>query len=420
MTSSEEESSGQPVAVRAADAIAFIQTTEGWLNEVTSVLQRMRVLSIQSANGTYSEEDRSAIQIEVDQLMDEIDRVADQAGFDRMKTLRVHVGANTNEALAVNIFAVGVQHLFAGEAAVPADQGAAAPADQQGGAAAVGPVNVMSAIDANSSIAKVDAAIRSVTDQRSNLGAFSNRLESAIRRGSAGSATHAAGKLLEAIGAEAQRVADKSAGQASAELVELARAYARIIEPESLNSLGNFWQALGNKPRSASAESASGSAAPASRNMITGTSQADVAVLVVPADRGGFEGTFSRDGQTRVSAADARARLLDAIGREAQLVAESPGQAATPLTELARAYALVATNTAVFAVPAVPAHAGEGRHSISLVAHVPTNGFYVVPTDADLINKDQDMSFSPITGTMKPVEGFFDVRSQPPTTEAQS
>ncbi len=55
--------------------------------------------------------------------------------------------------------------------------------------------------------------------------------------------------------------------------------------------------------------------------------------------------------------------------------------------------------------------AGEARHSISLVAHVPTNGFYVVPTDADLVNKDQDMSFSPITGTMKPVVGFFDVRN---------
>ncbi|GGP95407.1 flagellin N-terminal helical domain-containing protein [Streptomyces melanogenes] len=404
MTSNEEEPSGQLVAVRAADAIAIIQTTEGWLNEVTSVLQRMRVLSIQSANGTHSEEDRSAIQLEVDQLTDEIARVADQAGFNRLKTLRVHVGTNTNEALAVNIFAANVQHLFAGEPAAPADQGAATPADQQGGAGAqggaavAGPVNVMTAIDANSSIAKIDVAIRFVTDQRSNLGAFQNRLESAIRRSSAGSATDAAGKLLEAIGAEAQRVADKSAGQASAELVELARAYARVLPPsEALNSLGNFWQALGDKPRSVHAESAAGAAAPASRNMITGTSQADVAMLVVPAEKGGFEGAFSRTSQTQLSAADARDRLLDAIGREAQLVAESPGQTATTLTELARAYALVAPNTAAIAVPALQARAGEGRHSISLVAHVPTNGFYVVPTDADLINKDQDMSFSPIT-----------------------
>ncbi|MFD9415397.1 flagellin [Streptomyces goshikiensis] len=205
-------------------ALDFIRTTEGHLDELTNVLQRARVLSVQSANGTYSEEDRSAIQIEVDQLTDEIARIADQADFNKMKlltdasaeanvksvdelgmtpakintpaslanaqaswTLRMHVGANANEALAVNIFAADIQHLFAGEAAAPADQGASAPADQQGdagaqgGAAVAGPVNVMTAIDANSSIAKIDVAIKTVTDQRSNLGAFSNRLESAIR-----------------------------------------------------------------------------------------------------------------------------------------------------------------------------------------------------------------------------------------------
>ncbi|MBV4456861.1 fimbrial protein [Pseudomonas sp. COR58] len=55
--------------------------------------------------------------------------------------------------------------------------------------------------------------------------------------------------------------------------------------------------------------------------------------------------------------------------------------------------------------------AGEARHSISLIAHVPTNGFYVVPTDADLVNKDQDMSFQPSTGKMREVTGFFDVRN---------
>jgi hypothetical protein len=55
--------------------------------------------------------------------------------------------------------------------------------------------------------------------------------------------------------------------------------------------------------------------------------------------------------------------------------------------------------------------AGEAKHSISLVAHVPTNGFYVVAVDPDLINKDQDMSYSPSTGTMRQVNGFFDVRN---------
>lgn len=55
--------------------------------------------------------------------------------------------------------------------------------------------------------------------------------------------------------------------------------------------------------------------------------------------------------------------------------------------------------------------AGEATHSISLVAHVPTNGFYVVPTNPDLVNKDQDMSYLPSTGKMGEVNGFFDVRN---------
>ncbi|RON46656.1 CS1 type fimbrial major subunit [Pseudomonas frederiksbergensis] len=55
--------------------------------------------------------------------------------------------------------------------------------------------------------------------------------------------------------------------------------------------------------------------------------------------------------------------------------------------------------------------AGEARHSINIVAHVPTNGFYVVPVDPDLVNKDQRMDFSPSSGTMDEVHGFFDVRN---------
>lgn len=55
--------------------------------------------------------------------------------------------------------------------------------------------------------------------------------------------------------------------------------------------------------------------------------------------------------------------------------------------------------------------AGEAAHSISIVAHVPTNGFYVVPTDPDLVNKDQDMSYNPATGKMGEVKGFFDIRN---------
>ncbi|MFJ2712108.1 CS1 type fimbrial major subunit [Pseudomonas sp. NPDC087346] len=53
--------------------------------------------------------------------------------------------------------------------------------------------------------------------------------------------------------------------------------------------------------------------------------------------------------------------------------------------------------------------ATEAKHSISIVAHVPTDDFYAVPVDADLVNKDQDMSYNPATGTMRHVNGHFDV-----------
>ena len=65
---------------------------------------------------------------------------------------------------------------------------------------------------------------------------------------------------------------------------------------------------------------------------------------------------------------------------------------------------LALSSSAVFA-------AGEARHSINLVAHVPTNGFYVVPVDPDLVNKDQRMDYIPSKGTMDEVNGFFDVRN---------
>lgn len=60
-------------------AINFIQTTEGNLNEVEKVLVRMKELAVQSGNGTYSDADRGSIQIEIEQLTDEINRIADRS-----------------------------------------------------------------------------------------------------------------------------------------------------------------------------------------------------------------------------------------------------------------------------------------------------------------------------------------------------
>lgn len=71
----------------------------------------------------------------------------------------------------------------------------------------------------------------------------------------------------------------------------------------------------------------------------------------------------------------------------------------------------IAAPLALLAMTSTAFAAGEASHSVSLVAHVPTNGFYVVPTDPDLVNKDQDMSYQPTTGKMAEVNGFFDVRN---------
>ena len=67
------------------DGMSLIQTAEGYLNETHEILQRIRVLAVQSANGTYTDEDRQLIQIEVSELVDEIDRIASQAEFNKMK-----------------------------------------------------------------------------------------------------------------------------------------------------------------------------------------------------------------------------------------------------------------------------------------------------------------------------------------------
>jgi flagellin len=72
----------------AQDGISFIQTAEGYLNQTTMLLQRLRELSIQSATGTYTNEDRYQIKVEVEQLVNEIDRIAEDAQFNTIRMLR--------------------------------------------------------------------------------------------------------------------------------------------------------------------------------------------------------------------------------------------------------------------------------------------------------------------------------------------
>ncbi|MDR2363973.1 MAG: flagellin, partial [Spirochaetaceae bacterium] len=74
-------------SINTANGISFIQTTEGYLQESQDILQRIRELAVQSANGIYTDEDRMQIQVEVSQLVDEIDRIASHAQFNGMNML---------------------------------------------------------------------------------------------------------------------------------------------------------------------------------------------------------------------------------------------------------------------------------------------------------------------------------------------
>jgi len=100
---------GLNVAVRNAnDGISFAQTTEGALTEVSTALQRIRDLAVQSANDTNSASDRESLQAEVSQLVAEIDRIAETTNFNgsnvldgSKETLKFHIGANSNQTVSV-------------------------------------------------------------------------------------------------------------------------------------------------------------------------------------------------------------------------------------------------------------------------------------------------------------------------------
>ena len=187
----------------ANDGIALAQTVEGGLDEISNMLQRIRTLAVQSANGTNGKSDRESIQNEVDSLTAEITRIANQTTFGGKHILkghtaaagadftdiyrcgatvdggtgaylRLHVGANTGDTIEmfVNSFVFSKIAIAAGLQA--ADLKAAA-----GGKGVSFSVSTQS--NANSAIESIDAIIAQVDSQRADLGAIQNRLESSIR-----------------------------------------------------------------------------------------------------------------------------------------------------------------------------------------------------------------------------------------------
>ena len=147
----------------AQSGISFIQVAEGSLQEVHSILHRVRELSIQGANGIYSNSDRNLMQVEVSQLISEIDRVATATEFNRFKildgslqSLRLHVGANADQSISVFINTMTSRAL------------------------GVDSVSVSTADKANEAIGRIDNAVNIISKQRASFGAVESRLNHTV------------------------------------------------------------------------------------------------------------------------------------------------------------------------------------------------------------------------------------------------
>jgi len=161
------------------NGVSFIQTTEGYLQGTQNVLHRIRELAVQAANGIFTEEDRMQVQVEISQLVAEVNRIASHAQFNGMnmltgafgqdsptgRTMVLHVGANMDQNATVF-----VENMNATALGLYNTQG------QEGVA-----VLLTTPEGANQAIGMVDAALRTVSKQRADLGAYQNRFEMAAQ-----------------------------------------------------------------------------------------------------------------------------------------------------------------------------------------------------------------------------------------------
>ena len=163
----------------ASNAISFIQTTEGYLQSTTDIVQRIRELAVQSSNGIYTDEDRMQIQVEVSQLIAEVDRIASQAQFNGMNMLtgRFAKATGENTVTASMWFHIGSNmdqrtQVFIGTMSASAL-----------GLRNVGDESIMSLEtpdEANRAIGTLDEALKKINKQRADLGAYQNRLEKTV------------------------------------------------------------------------------------------------------------------------------------------------------------------------------------------------------------------------------------------------
>jgi flagellin len=166
--------------MNAENGISFIQVAEGYLQESQDVLQRIRELSVEASNGIYSDEDRMQIQVEISQLIDEIDRVASHAQFNGMNMLTGRFARMTGENIVTSSmwFQIGAnmdqrKRVYIGTMTAYALK-----------VKEIGSNNILSLETpdgANRAIGVVDSALKIISKQRADLGAYQNRLEHAAR-----------------------------------------------------------------------------------------------------------------------------------------------------------------------------------------------------------------------------------------------
>ncbi|WP_458411845.1 flagellin [Schinkia sp. CFF1] len=149
----------------AMDGVSLLQTAEGAMNEMHSMLQRMRELTVQGANDTNETNDRTAIKTELDALSAAFDNIATQTEFNSTKLLdgtfsakKLQVGANGGQTIDITLSDLKAATCGVG----------------------TGDLNVSDHTNAQATLVKIDAAIKKISDERSKVGAVQNRLEHTI------------------------------------------------------------------------------------------------------------------------------------------------------------------------------------------------------------------------------------------------
>lgn len=161
------------------NGVSFIQTTEGYLQETTDILQRIRELAVQASNGVYSDEDRMQIQVEVSQLVAEVDRIASSAQFNGYNMLTGRFAKETDNSITFQVGANVDQNIKINIASATAESLGLRGKGQDGEDGAL--VSVSDTETANRTLATIDEALKNVNRQRADLGAVQNRMEMAAK-----------------------------------------------------------------------------------------------------------------------------------------------------------------------------------------------------------------------------------------------